>query len=228
MCVVYTCLSGCMCWGGSVIYVFGDQRSASMFSITFYLFFFALLLEISYTCTVNYIYCFPFHSLLIITKCSLCNFMGLSLLSFYFASPLSPVSAVHVYRGEDPFPGRWESTNGQSNKKDSLSLAANPCPQLLAGDGGRLESISSIQSRMLVKLSLCRVFMSATTVAVCSQKTPLSTLLSTLHLLHPSCLLLQTHPGGVRKLIQMTSSGPNPHLLFSVLWPAIHPPLALS
>lgn len=99
-------------------------------------FFFALLLEISYMCTVNYIYCFPFHSLLIVTKCPLCNFMGLSLLSFYFASPLSPVGAVHVYRGEEPFPGRWESTNGQSNKEDSLSLAANPCPQLLAGGGG--------------------------------------------------------------------------------------------
>lgn len=111
-----------------------------------------------------------------------------------------------MYRDEEPFPGGWESTNGQSNKNESLSLAANSCPQLLM-EGEGLESILSIQSRMLVKLSLCSFSCQQPQLLCVHRRHHFTTLLSILHLLHPSGLPFQTRLGVVRKFIQMTSSG---------------------
>lgn len=118
MCAVYTCLSGCMCWGVRMcpcMYLETRvQHPCSLLLSTF----FSLLLCFTFENFIDvyneYIYCFPFHSVLIVTKCPLCNFMGLSLLSFCFANPLRPVGAVHMFIGVEPFPGGWESTNGQT------------------------------------------------------------------------------------------------------------------
>lgn len=162
-----------MCWGVRMcpcMYLETRvQHPCSLLLSTF----FSLLLCFTFENFIDvyneYIYCFPFHSILIITKCPLCNFMGLSLLSFCFANPLRPVGAVHMFIGVEPFPGGWESTNGQTR---TILSPQQLIPVHSSLWGGPLESISSIQPRMLVKLSLCRFPMSVTTVAVCSHCSP--------------------------------------------------------
>lgn len=104
---VYVCVHVCI-W----------RPEFSIHVLYYFLPFFSLLLCFTFKNFIHvyneYIYCFPFHSVLIVTKCPLCNFMGLSLLSFCFANPLSPVGAVDMFIGVEPFPGGWESTNGQT------------------------------------------------------------------------------------------------------------------